>query len=1064
MTLGRGIALRNHLIGSVALLAISSQSVLAQSSVPVQVKAQSLEQALKDVARQTHTNILFTPNTVRAYRAPEVSGAMDVAQAVRLLLRGTPLESISDGRGGLVVRNKAVTAMPLQGEPVSTAAPFAADQATREADAPTASLQDIIVTGSRLATSVKNSPTPITQVSVAELVATHPTTVFEGLKGLPQFAGSTGVTSDPQAAGQTNSNVSALSLRGLGAQRTLILYDGHRMPPTQSDGAVDINLIPQMLLKRVDVVTGGVSAVYGSGGVTGVVNFVTDRKFNGLKLQAQGGISQYGDDPSHELGIAGGMALFDGRGHIEGSYQHHYDGGIMNRSSRAITAGRYTLQGSGTTASPYAIVAGATMQDTTFGGRIMRFGNSPLAGMQFLAGGVLAPFNSGAATSSGGVQIGGDGGYYNSSSLKTKLNFHQIYERFDFDFNDRLHFYLTGAGTIEDSYAIGSNNKLSYVNLSATNAFLAPAYQTALLNAGQSTFTFNKLWDPSVVPPTTAADYTSQWFVNTGLEGAFSKFKWETSFTAGHAFSRNVQNNDVNYGRLYAALDAVKDPSSGKIVCQVSLTANAGLYPGCVPLNVFGPGSESPAAVNYIMQQSVFRTSTNLVDASAQINGPLFEGWAGPVTASLAGDLRRQTYSLVSTSLPGTVAPLNCTGLQYNCNPGQTQQAGTAVSNRPPVSETVGEIALEGNIPLVNDARFIRNLSLNLAFRHARYSDNGSLTATDPYVRHTYGAQTWKIGAIWKVSDQLTVRAARSRDFRAPTLIDLYAPATTDHIPFFDMLTNTGTPALTQTGGNPTLQPEFGYTTTAGFIFQPTPKFSLSVDAYDIVIKNAIVPLFGSDPRVQQACNASAGTSSLCALIERPLAYSNTTPANAATKWYLNLPVNIAQQHTWGADVEANFRTKLGQNPLALRALVSWQPHLYQSIPGLAVEESAGFAFGSQNAGGPVWRASVFASYDLGKSVTVDWMTRFRSGLKFVASASETSVSKLPSASYSNLTVTYHILPTADAYVNVLNLFNKLPQPAASAGQGSFPGFSGGYYTGDDIVGRYFNAGVRMKF
>src|SRR5580704_11879562 len=139
------------------------------------------------------------------------------------------------------------------------------ETANAQTSAATEALQEVTVTGSRVITNGNDSPTPVTVVGMDELQATHPTTVFQDLLDLPEFAGSKGSTSSIPSGNGANSNmISALNLRGLGPVRTLILYDGHRVPATEQDGLVDANTIPQMLLQRVDVVTGGASAVYGS--------------------------------------------------------------------------------------------------------------------------------------------------------------------------------------------------------------------------------------------------------------------------------------------------------------------------------------------------------------------------------------------------------------------------------------------------------------------------------------------------------------------------------------------------------------------------------------------------------------------------------------------------------------------------------------------------------------------------------------------------------------------------------------------------------------------------------
>ena len=184
----------------------------------------------------------------------------------------------------------------------------AAAQTPVPAARPSASdISEIVVTGSRVITNGNNAPTPVTVLTPESVLVTKPTNIYENLSDLPVFSGSRGaangpVTSSPNAAGgnQPNGAVSSLNLRNMGPLRTLILFDGKRLPPLSPDGLVDPSTLPQMLIQRVDVVTGGVSAVYGSDGVTGAVNFVTDTKFTGLKAEAQYGISEQGDRPRLE--------------------------------------------------------------------------------------------------------------------------------------------------------------------------------------------------------------------------------------------------------------------------------------------------------------------------------------------------------------------------------------------------------------------------------------------------------------------------------------------------------------------------------------------------------------------------------------------------------------------------------------------------------------------------------------------------------------------------------------------------------------------------------------------
>ena len=168
----------------------------------------------------------------------------------------------------------------------------------------------MVVTGSRVISNIANSPTPLTALSASDLSQMTPTSVSDALVKLPVLSGST----FPRQAYQ---NLTILNLRNFGGNRTLVLMDGHRVTPSLQDGTVGIETLPMTLMTRTDVVTGGASAVYGSDAVTGVVNFILDKAFTGVKLDVNGGISTYGDGASFKIDAAAGTSLFGGRGHIE---------------------------------------------------------------------------------------------------------------------------------------------------------------------------------------------------------------------------------------------------------------------------------------------------------------------------------------------------------------------------------------------------------------------------------------------------------------------------------------------------------------------------------------------------------------------------------------------------------------------------------------------------------------------------------------------------------------------------------------------------------------------------
>jgi outer membrane cobalamin receptor len=173
----------------------------------------------------------------------------------------------------------------------------------------------ITVTGSRTITEVVKSPTPITSVDIAEIAATTPSDTADALNKLPTIMG--GRTPRTQGNGSTNNGGNTLSLRNFGPSRTLVLLNGHRIAPSNQDGSVNIDVLPQMMVKKVDIVTGGASAIYGSDAVAGVVNYVLDTEMTGLNVKADYGMSKYGDGDQYQLGAAWGTNLFSDKGHFQ---------------------------------------------------------------------------------------------------------------------------------------------------------------------------------------------------------------------------------------------------------------------------------------------------------------------------------------------------------------------------------------------------------------------------------------------------------------------------------------------------------------------------------------------------------------------------------------------------------------------------------------------------------------------------------------------------------------------------------------------------------------------------
>jgi len=412
--------------------------------------------------------------------------------------------------------HKRLAGLLLSGAGIVTAQAALAQQvpAVDAKDAAKPAAEDIVVTGSRVIQNGNDSPTPLTVVTANDILSSTPSTISDAVNQLPVFSAPRTQVSNPNtgigAGGGGNAVANQLNLRNLLPQRTLVLFDGHRMAPTTSTGIVDVDTVPQYLLKRVEVATGGVSAVYGSDAISGVVNFITDKDFNGLKAHGQYGISGRSDAPQWQGGLAYGTKLGD-RAHFEMSYEFRDDKGITNRSSRP-EIWRWTVQGAGSAAAPFFLTNDAVRTDLSYGGVIRSGVNN---GMEFKSDGTLSARTLGTATSAPTIRIGGDGAVFDGS-LKASQRSHQFFARFDYDVADSIEWYVEGAANFKQNTFWGQNLTFQNVTIKNTNAYLSPAIKTQMATANQTTFTFSKVFqDPSLrIHP--EIDST-QVFVNTGL-------------------------------------------------------------------------------------------------------------------------------------------------------------------------------------------------------------------------------------------------------------------------------------------------------------------------------------------------------------------------------------------------------------------------------------------------------------------------------------------------------------------------------------------------------------------
>jgi outer membrane receptor protein involved in Fe transport len=824
--------------------------------------------------------------------------------------------------------------------------------------------ESVVVTGSRVISDAANSPTPLTIISAADLEATTPTDIPDGLNKLPVFQGSTGI--GRPGDGTHNFSSDTLDLRNFGSQRTLVLMDGHRVTPSNDDGTVDVDTLPQMLISRVDIVTGGASAVYGSDAVTGVVNFVLDKKFEGVKFDVNTGISTYADAMGYKFGAAVGTSLFGGRGHFEASveYRHHDP---VNQSARPY--GPTILQasngeaGTGTAADPFNVIANARRPNSTFGGLVQACVPAcPLANMQqFNNGGQLVAFNPGiagatnaagqATSGTGNFNSGGDGAYDPYGQVFNGSHQGTLFSRFSYDLTDNLDFYIQG--TASEAYSFGwyfpqkiqpgtNQADIFYKN----NPFLTAAEQTQLGNNGtnptqlgstQAANTF-ELGEFLVGNGQTEINATGSvnrvLSMRTGLEGTVmnGRFNWDLFYSHGENRLAVDLINNQNLQHMYAAQDAVLT-SSGTVACYAATqAATAAAYSNCVPFNAFGPTSVNQSAFKYVFQTTDFHETNTLNNMGGSIAGKVLDDWAGPITAALSGEARFNAYDVGSNQPASTF--VDCTGLRI-CNPALPSYAQTITAGVH-ASQNVWEFALESEVPMIKDVPLIQSFDLNMAGRYTDYSVSGSV-------------QTWKVGFNWNVVDSLRFRGTTSIDIRAPTLNDLFQPATLTQNVFNGDLHIPVTPATNppsfvsytttfSTQGNSALVPEVARTYTVGAVW--TPDFirglTVSLDYYRIHLANAIGSI-GPSPTIETLCEQSGGTSIYCANYQRPLAFSDHTTANETTRIF-TFNLNTASVKTEGWDLESNYAWEMSdlvadwKGSWNARLLATYEPIINKTV------------------------------------------------------------------------------------------------------------------------------------
>jgi outer membrane receptor protein involved in Fe transport len=885
---------------------------------------------------------------------------------------------------------------------------------------------------------------------------------------------------------------SALNLRNLGESRSLTLINGRRfVSGFGGTSAVDLNTVPAALIERVDVLTGGASAIYGADAVTGVVNFVLKRDFEGLAFDAQYGDAERGDFRDQVYSLTAGRNFDGGRGNLSINYTYGERPNSPASSRYLSSAGiRERVNNPDGTVPQYVLMEGTREASYTYGGAMIDPNRT------FSVGG----FNGDGSAFQHGVNVGGYAGRTEvggdgipswtifSEDIRPSNERHLLTVSGHYDVSDAFKPYADIFFSDVKNVSFSQGNSVSSQPIAADTAYL-PANVVAAAAAAGRPIVFNRWNYDAGARETRLSKRTFQAVL--GAQGDLSDHvQYDASFTYGEMRRRSTVTNDRMYDRYLAAMDAVVDPASGQVTCRSNLdpmsfnslkvasgiafnpalgpvTFTAGANSGCVPYDPFTlDSSKNAQALAWIYQPTTDTIRNKLIDVMGYVtadSGGLFELPGGPVNLVLGGEYRKEkSYT--------TFDPLTASSRRVALS------SGTNRGGRYDVTELFGEVSL----PLLRDVGpLLRELTIDGAYRYSDYSTVGRTS-------------TWKLGGVFATALGLRFRGTVSRAVRAPNIGELYTPVSTSlsgtsSDPCSIRNVNLGTAtrqancaaALTalgvnpatfdpvntavnyfpvQTGGNPNLKEETADTRTLGVVWQPPfiPRLTLSADYYRIEISDAVIS--PSISAIFEACyDAPTLDNVFCPLIGRE---AGTGMPNAATV----TSVNVAKIYTSGWEFSGSYvlpTEHLGQFRLSGNASYLKRLDLQKTTLPVLTDDRGLFKITSGNSS-PVWVVNLDLTWSLGAfdaNYGFNYSSRtLRNGLLNAQRDNAASILDAPYVkAYVNhdLQIGYRFRDNSRFYIGVNNLTDEMPDFR----QGSLHAFGGR----QSYAGRTLYAGLKIK-
>ena len=952
-----------------------------------------------------------------------------------------------------------------------------ATSTTVAAAEPASSNKDIVVTGSRIRRPDFSSPNPIVSIGAQTLEESGTTNLTSFLTGYPALQGSS--TSGQNAgdqAGIGSTGLNLLDLRNLGTDRTLVLVDSRRhvsgLPGSQ---AVDINTIPEELIDRVDILTGGASAVYGADGVSGVVNFVLKRNFEGLTAKVQAGVSQRNDGGQRLYSVTAGHNFADNRGNIAIAFEHGEEDRLQAsdrsylRGARAVTFLRnpadpenqpgYT--GGVSNGIPDRIpLTDARYADTAREGAIdVDFDG--VADYLVNAQGQVVPFDPGLAIPGGYTQGGSAtrvSDYGNDLLPRIKRNVVNLIGHFDV--SPALTIFAEGKYARSKSFSLGQPTFDYYLQLQPDNAYI-PAALAAVAPDGvlvtRDNFDFGQRGERI---------RRETWRGVIGARGDLGQHaNYEVSYVYGRTNVTNAYQNDRITDRFNAALDAVRGPN-GQITCRVNIDPTLAstaitFRPGeCVPLNILGEGAPSQAALDFIRADTRDRSRLTQQVLSGSLSGDFGQAFSFPgggnLGFALGAEYRRETSRY-------TPDPLILQGYTFS-----NQLLPT--SGKFDVKEAFAEL----RAPLLTDLPFAHSLEVGAAVRLSDYSTIG----------HT---KAYKFDASWSPIRDITFNGTYSTAVRAPNIGELFGgrsqtfafindPCNASEIQngtsyraancaallsglgvanpsAYTDIRSTNLPGFA--GGNAALKAETAKTWTAGVTLKPRflSGFSARADWYDIKLKNAINTVDAE--QLSQLCVDQATLNNqFCAAITRQNGPGGTTtnlPGNIIG--FNVIPQNVAQFRTSGLDVNLNYVVRTAKaGTFSLNMIGNYLNRLeFVGTPGAPTTDSRGETYA------PKYTVNTDLTWKIGKVSLNYGLLYFSKTLRFTNLATNANPDIVaPQYLYlkehwqHDIYAKVQMGSKIEVYGGINNLFDQKPD----LGTRRYP---------VDSLGRYLYAGMRFN-